>query len=136
VAPRGRQRRPRRRPATDNGRPIPGLTASDFVLDNGVEQRLDSVVGDRNRSMLFTFDRSQHARRHAAAPARVAAALLDALTRRPGRLLTFNHMFTVPVPIGPVERVRAALPGSSPKVRLPSPRLPWRRPVGRQQPAR
>ncbi len=105
--------------ATDNGRPIPGLTASDFsVLDNGVEQRLDSVVGDSEPiDVLFTFDRSASTRGDTLLRLREsAAALLDALDPddRAG-LLTFNHMFTVPVPIGPVERVRAALPGIEPE---------------------
>lgn len=99
--------------ATDGGRPIPGLTAADFsVQDNGVEQALDSVTGDiEPLDVLFAFDRSASTRGDTIIRLREsAAALLDALDPddRAG-LLTFNHMFQLPVPIGPVASVKAAL---------------------------
>ncbi|MFN7916762.1 MAG: VWA domain-containing protein [Vicinamibacterales bacterium] len=105
--------------ATDGGRPIPGLTAADFsVLDNGVEQTLDSVTGDvEPLDVLFTFDRSASTRGDTMIRLREsAAALLDALDAddRAG-LLTFNHMFQLPVPIGPVPAVKAALDGIEPE---------------------
>ena len=105
--------------ATDGGRPIPGLTAADFsVLDNGVEQTLDSVTGDvEPLDVLFTFDRSASTRGDTMIRLREsAAALLDALDAddRAG-LLTFNHTFQLHVPIGPVPAVKAALDGIEPE---------------------
>lgn len=99
--------------ASDGGRPISGLSATDFsVQDNGVEQVLDSVSGDiEPLDVLFAFDRSASTRGDTMIRLREsAAALLDALDPddRAG-LLTFNHLFQVPVPIGPIPVVKAAL---------------------------
>lgn len=99
--------------ATDGGRPIPGLTAADFsVQDNGIEQNVESVSGDLEPlDVLFVFDRSASTRGDTIIRLREsAAALLDALDPddRAG-LLTFNHMFQLPVPIGPAAAVKAAL---------------------------
>ena len=104
--------------ATDGGRPIPGLTAADFVVrDNGVEQTVESASGDiEPLDVLFAFDRSASTRGDTIIRLREsAAALLDALDPddRAG-LLTFNHMFQLPVPIGPVPAVKAALDGIEP----------------------
>lgn len=105
--------------ATDSGRPLPNLTAADFeVLDNGVPQAIDAVIGDIEPiDVLFALDRSASTRGETLIRLREsAAALLDALDPddRAG-LLTFNHMFQLPVPMGPVAPVRAALPAIEPE---------------------
>ena len=99
--------------ATDNGRPIPNLTASDFeVLDNGKPQQVGSVMGDTEPlDVLFTFDRSASTRGETMMRLREsAAALLEALDAddRAG-LLTFNHRFQLAVPLGAKADVERAL---------------------------
>lgn len=105
--------------ATDGGRPIPGLTAADFsVQDNGTEQAVTSVSGDvEPLDVLFAFDRSASTRGDTIIRLRESAgALLDALdTDDRAGLLTFNHMFQLPVPIGPAAAVKAALAGIEPE---------------------
>ena len=99
--------------ATDNGRPIPNLTETDFeVLDNGKPQQVGSVLGDTEPlDVLFTLDRSASTRGETMMRLREsAAALLDALDAddRAG-LLTFNHRFQLVVPLGSKADVARAL---------------------------
>ena len=99
--------------ATDNGRPIPYLTANDFeIVDNGKPQQVGSVMGDTEPlDVLFTLDRSASTRGETMMRLREsAAALLQALDAddRAG-LLTFNHRFQLVVPLGSKADVARAL---------------------------
>lgn len=99
--------------ASDGGRPIPNLTGSDFeVLDNGIPQQVDSVIGDSEPlDVLFAFDRSGSTRGETILRLRESAsALLEALDSddRAG-LLAFNHTVRLVVPLGPTEPVRRAV---------------------------
>lgn len=110
--------------ATDGGKPLTNLGADDFeVLDNGAPQHIESAFGDAEPiDVLFAFDRSESTRGETLLRLRESAtALLDALqpTDRAG-LMTFNHTFSLSVPLGPAADVREALasiePGGSTSV--------------------
>lgn len=99
--------------ATDGARPLTHLAADDFqVLDNGVAQHVEAAFGDAEPiDVLFAFDRSESTRGETLERLRESAtALLDALqpTDRAG-LLTFNHTFSLSVPLGPASDVADAL---------------------------
>jgi len=104
--------------ATDGSKPLMNLVADDFeVRDNNVVQHVESAFGDAEPiDVLFAFDRSESTRGETLLRLRESAtALLEALqpTDRAG-LLTFNHTFSLSVPLGPATDVRDALQAIEP----------------------
>lgn len=96
---------------TDNGRPVPGLSASDFeVRDNGAVQQVDVAPGDRDPvDVLLVFDRSGSTRGPTLERLRESAlSVLDTLggDDRAG-LMVFNHRLGFDVPFGEHDRLRA-----------------------------
>jgi VWFA-related protein len=104
--------------ATDGGKPLMNLVADDFeVRDNSALQHVEAAFGDVEPiDVLFAFDRSESTRGETLMRLRESAtALLDSLqpTDRAG-LLTFNHTFSLSVPLGPSADVRDALQAIEP----------------------
>lgn len=88
--------------ATEDGRPVPALSASDFdVRDNGVRQHVDIVsLSDVGISVVLALDLSASVTGQKLQYLRRAGhALIGALTPRDSAaLLTFDHRVTMRVP--------------------------------------
>ena len=89
--------------ATDNGKPVAGLVASDFeLLDNDVPQRVDSVNrGDLPVNAVIALDVSASTHGQALTEMVVAGdALIDALhPEERASLTTFSHVVAPLVPL-------------------------------------
>lgn len=97
---------------TDDGRPVRGLTAGDFVvLDNGRSQTVDLASFETLPvNVILVFDQSRSVRGERLAQLRDAArAVLGALTPRDqAALVTFSHRVEVRQPLTHDARAVAA----------------------------
>ncbi len=84
---------------TENGRPVPGLTAGDFeLIDNGVTQQVDLVSFDQvplNVVLAFDMSGSLEGDRRDQLAAGAAALLRGLKGDDHAALVTFNHLVTL-----------------------------------------
>jgi VWFA-related protein len=104
---------------TDDGRPLPGLSQTDFELfDNGVPQQIELVSFEQiPLNVVLTLDMSSSVAGARLEHLRVAGrALLDALKKdEQAALLTFSHIVTLRSELTTdVARVRAGIEAAEP----------------------